>query len=130
MFRTLHRQVDLLGPADLPYPISPKPGQAILVLLFILGAQPAALAQSTTDDLSDAELAWRYHCTTCHGRSGIANSDRYPNLAGQNALYLAARLKSFRAKEEHRNQMNAQAVGLTDEEIDRLAAYFSGGGRP
>ena len=50
---------------------------------------------------------------------------RYPNLAGQNAPYLVSRLKYFRAEEEPGNQMNAQAVLLTDEEIDLLAEYFS-----
>ena len=53
------------------------------------------------------------------------NASRYPNLAGQNAPYLVSRLKYFRAEEEPGNQMNAQAVLLTDEEINLLADYFS-----
>lgn len=122
------RQFHLLGPANLPTPLSLKSGQAILLLALMLATTNVS-AMSNTSDLSDSELAWRYHCTTCHGRSGIANSDRYPNLLGQNVLYLEARLKSFRAREEPRNPMNAQAIGLTDEEISRLANYFHKGGR-
>ena len=76
-------------------------------------------------DEEAAELAWKYHCVTCHGDTGIASSDRYPNIAGQNVGYLVSRLNYFREGQEPGNQMNAQAVLLSDEEIQRLAEYFS-----
>ena len=71
------------------------------------------------------KTAFKHHCVTCHGYDGKSNASRYPNLAGQNAPYLVSRLKYFRGEEEPGNQMNAQAVLLTDEEIDLLADYFS-----
>ena len=71
------------------------------------------------------KTAFKHHCVTCHGYDGKSNASRYPNLAGQNAPYLVSRLKYFRAEEEPGNQMNAQAVLLTDDEIDLLADYFS-----
>ena len=71
------------------------------------------------------KTAFKHHCVTCHGYDGKSNASRYPNLAGQNAPYLVSRLKYFRAEEEPGNQMNAQAVLLTDDEIDLLAEYFS-----
>ena len=71
------------------------------------------------------KLAFKHHCVTCHGYEGKSNASRYPNLAGQNAPYLASRLKYFRSEEEPGNQMNAQAVLLTDDEIDLLSDYFS-----
>ena len=71
------------------------------------------------------KAAFKHHCVTCHGYNGKSNASRYPNLAGQNAPYLVSRLKYFRAEEEPGNQMNAQAVLLTDEEINLLADYFS-----
>ena len=125
--KTLFRQFPLLGSTDLPTPLSLKSGQAILFLALAF-ANTKAVALTDTSALPEAELAWRYHCTTCHGRNGIATSDRYPNLSGQNALYLEARLKSFRSREEPRNPMNAQAIGLTDDEISRLARFFNAGG--
>ena len=119
MLSTFSRQRSpLLGPAG-SSPLSIGSGQAFLLATLLLVA-PNSQAAAT-----DADLAWKYHCVTCHGQKGIANSDRYPNLAGQNAIYLEARLKSFRAREEHRNQMNAQALPLSDEDITRLAGYFS-----
>jgi|TARA_B110000967_G_C18838911_1_gene538303 cytochrome c553 len=72
-----------------------------------------------------ADLSWKYHCTTCHGITGKSNAQRYPNLAGQNSIYLVSRLKYFRDGVEPGNQMNAQAAPLSDETIELLAEYFS-----
>ncbi len=82
---------------------------------------------SSTSLAADAgeSAAFKHHCVTCHGWEGKSNDARYPNLAGQNAAYLVSRLKYFRAEEEPGNQMNAQAVLLSDEEIDIIAEYFS-----
>ena len=82
---------------------------------------------SSTTLAADAgeNAAFKHHCVTCHGWEGKSNDARYPNLAGQNAAYLVSRLKYFRAEEEPGNQMNAQAVLLSDEEIDIIAEYFS-----
>ena len=125
--KTLLRQFPLLGPTSLPISLSLRSGQAFLLLLAIF-ACPTAVAASETADVPGSDLVWRHHCITCHGLNGVANSDRYPNLKGQNVIYLESRLKYFRAKEEPGNPMNAQASGLTDDEISKLAAYFSGGG--
>ena len=76
-------------------------------------------------DEEGARLAWKYHCTTCHGQNGIANSNRYPNIAGQNEAYLVSRLRYFREGTEPGNQMNAQGAPLSDADIEALARYFS-----
>ena len=90
------------------------------LLLVFLGMAPNVWAED------EGELmAWKYHCVTCHGQTGISSAPRYPNLAGQTSAYLVSRLKYFRDEIEPRNQMNAQAVLLNDEEIDLLADYFS-----
>lgn len=76
-------------------------------------------------DEEGAALAWKYHCVTCHGQNGVANSDRYPNIARQNVAYLISRLRYFRDGGEVGNQMNAQAAPLSDEDIKKLAEYFN-----
>jgi cytochrome c553 len=96
----------------------------IALLIFCAGG--AASANADADE--GAPLAFKYHCTTCHGQKGIASSDRYPNLAGQSVPYLVSRLKYFRDQVELGNQMNAQAAPLSDEEIEKLAAYFNSPG--
>ena len=62
---------------------------------------------------------------TCDGEDGLADSTRYPNIGGQNQMYLVSRLKYFRDGKEAGNQMNAQAVLLSDEVIEKLATHFS-----
>ena len=99
-------------------------GRRILLgLCLLLGTALMTPATMAVDE--GAELAWKYHCTTCHGVTGKSNAQRYPNLAGQNSIYLVSRLKYFRDGVEPGNQMNAQAVPLSDETIELLADYFS-----
>lgn len=67
-------------------------------------------------------------CASCHGADGIAIAPSYPNLAGQNEAYLVSALKAY--KEKKRNGglaaiMQMQAAGLSDEDIDNIAAYYS-----
>ena len=90
-------------------------------ILFLL----SGLALADLEEEEGAELAWKYHCITCHGEDGLADSTRYPNIGGQNQMYLVSRLKYFRDGKEAGNQMNAQAVLLSDEVIEKLASYFS-----
>ncbi len=94
---------------------------AAALLTAVIAAAPA----HGDADEDGASLAWKYHCVTCHGQAGIANSDRYPNIAGQNEAYLVSRLRYFREEVEPGNQMNAQAVQLSDDDINILAEYFS-----
>ena len=72
-----------------------------------------------------SEMCIRDSCITCHGEDGRADSTRYPNIGGQNQMYLVSRLKYFRDGKEAGNQMNAQAVLLSDEVIEKLATHFS-----
>lgn len=81
---------------------------------------------STVATGSEGEgLAWKYHCVTCHGVNGKSTQSRYPNIAGQNALYIESRLKYFRGGSEPANRMNGQAAPLSDEEISILSQHFS-----
>ena len=93
-----------------------------LLLAFLMATPLAATAQ---DGESGERLAWKYHCVTCHGKQGVSNADRYPNIAGQNVAYLESRLRYFREAVEPGNQMNAQAAPLSDEDIRKLAEYFN-----
>ena len=103
-------------------------GSSLVKLLGLRAMILCILSSPTFADLEEeegAELAWKYHCITCHGEDGLADSTRYPNIGGQNQMYLVSRLKYFRDGKEAGNQMNAQAVLLSDEVIEKLATYFS-----
>jgi cytochrome c553 len=52
----------------------------------------------------------------------------YPNLAGQNAEYLAHALQAYKKGERSGGQaeiMKAYVSGLSDSDIDNLAAYYA-----
>jgi cytochrome c553 len=68
-------------------------------------------------------------CGTCHGPHGNSQLPKYPRLAGQNANYLAAQLKNFRAQSRGDPDavayMWGMAANLDDATIAALADYYS-----
>lgn len=65
-------------------------------------------------------------CAGCHGANGVSGGEMFPNLAGQKKGYLAGALKAYRDKTRNAPIMNGMAASLSDQQIDDLAAYFSG----
>jgi cytochrome c553 len=68
-----------------------------------------------------------FTCLGCHGIEGQRNaypSFRVPRLGGQKAEYLTAALKAYRAGTRPHPTMQAQAVSITDEDIDNLVAWI------
>lgn len=68
-------------------------------------------------------------CASCHGPSGKSPvAPNYPKIGGQNADYLVNALKAYRGGERKgglSDFMTPMAAGLSDEDIEHLAAYFS-----
>ena len=64
-------------------------------------------------------------CAGCHGINGISNNGMWPNLAGQKAPYLVSQLNQFRDGQRNNAMMTAMAQGLSDADIDNLAAYYA-----
>jgi cytochrome c553 len=69
-------------------------------------------------------------CGTCHGPDGNSTQPKFPRLAGQNANYLLAQLKAFRAQTrgdaDAISYMWGMAGQLSDETLDALAQYYAG----
>ena len=65
-------------------------------------------------------------CSACHGGNGIAQIPMYPNLAGQKEQYLVLQLKAFRDGGRKNMVMSPMSTGLSDTDIDNLAAYYAG----
>jgi len=63
-------------------------------------------------------------CLACHGAEGISDYDAWPNLAGQNTVYLAKQMRAFRTGRRHDPWMSPMAGPLSDQDIDDIAAYF------
>jgi cytochrome c553 len=64
-------------------------------------------------------------CAGCHGANGVSTNPMWPSLAGQKAYYLAKQLRDFRDGKRHNPVMAPMAKGLSDQDIENLAAYYS-----
>ncbi|HKL77621.1 MAG TPA: c-type cytochrome [Gammaproteobacteria bacterium] len=70
-----------------------------------------------------------YECLGCHGSAGYGNvypAYHVPKVGGQQAQYIAAALKAYRSGERRHPTMRAQAMALSNQDIQDIAAYFAG----
>ena len=81
------------------------------------GAKPAG-------DLATGK-ALAKNCSTCHGETGTGANPAWPDIAGQQAVYLANTLKAFRAGLRKDPMMAGVVRGLSDADIANLAAYYA-----
>ncbi|MEX2475015.1 cytochrome c [Marinobacter sp.] len=93
--------------------------------LFTLSTLVPAVASAGDADAGKAKAAV---CAACHGKDGIATIPGYPNLAGQNEQYLVSALKAYKNKQRSGGQstvMQGQAMGLSEDDIANLAAFYA-----
>jgi len=67
----------------------------------------------------------RIRCQACHGAEGSSTKAEYPNLAGQQPLYLILQLEGFRGKVRKSLTMHGMAKALDDEMMFHLAAFYA-----
>jgi cytochrome c553 len=70
-------------------------------------------------------VEWAQRCDRCHGVNGNSTDPRSPALAGQRADYLKKVLNDYRTGVRKSPQMAAMSGVLTEEDIDKLAAYYA-----
>lgn len=92
------------------------PWLMLLTLLFTSEVRAADIA---------AGKAKAKMCAACHGLDGLSKVADAPNLAGNGELYLGRQLEAFRSGERKHPQMSVVAVGLGDDDIANLAAWYS-----
>jgi cytochrome c553 len=63
-------------------------------------------------------------CGGCHGSHGVSTDTMTPSLAGQDAQYLLDAVKAYRTTRK-RETMRAYVAGLTDKDIENIAAFYS-----
>jgi cytochrome c553 len=94
--------------------------------LTIVGLAAPGLA-AAADAARGAKLAY-----TCHGCHGIPNyKNAYPiynvpKLGGQHAAYLVVALKAYASQERAHPTMHSQAVTMSEQDMQDLAAYLAG----
>jgi cytochrome c553 len=94
---------------------------ATLSLLAACGLSTASLAEGTRE----AGQAKSTACVACHGIDGNSANPEWPSIAGQSPSYTVRQLKAFRGGERQNPLMTPMAVGLSDADIDDLAAFYA-----
>ena len=89
----------------------------------------SVLALAAGDAAADSESILKVSaiCASCHGPAGVAPDPTYPNIAGQNPLYIEYALRRYRAGERGGDQagmMYTVTQALSDTDIKDLAAYY------
>lgn len=75
---------------------------------------------------ANTELDKAQTCVACHGPNGAKPIlPEYPILAGQHRNYLVQALQEYRSGARKNAVMATQATGLSDADIEALAAYFA-----
>lgn len=64
-------------------------------------------------------------CNNCHGLNGVSAGTSMPSIGGLPRTYLAKVMKEWKYDKRDAATMNRIVKGLSDDEIDALAAYFA-----
>jgi cytochrome c553 len=93
-------------------------------VLALLVASPLFLDRAAAADAARGEQI-AAACAACHGENGNSRTENIPSLAGHPAPYLTIQLILFREQQRRNEVMTPLAQGLSDEDIENLAAYFA-----
>lgn len=64
-------------------------------------------------------------CAGCHGENGNSAVTTFPKLAQQHATYLVKTLNAFKSGERNNAMMSPIAMGLNDQDIADISAYYA-----
>ena len=98
-----------------------------VVMLFIaalVGITVVGIGSSIGAADVEAGKAKASVCAGCHGLNGISGNIQWPNLAGQQEGYLINQIKAFRDGSRRDPLMSPMVKGLSDADIEDLAAYY------
>jgi len=85
----------------------------------------SGISQATAAGDAAAGKAASATCAGCHGPDGNSVNPEWPKLAGQGAPYLVKQLHNFKDGDRKNATMAPMAMGLSDQDMENLAAYFS-----
>lgn len=101
----------------------------LAALVLVLGH--AGVAHAAGDPAAGA--AKNRMCQGCHGITGMRSAYpdyHVPRLGGQHPLYLVNALKAYQSKARSHLTMQAIAATLSEQDMEDLAAYYSGQAAP
>lgn len=113
---------------------------AVAVTGAAVTASPAAPVSSVAWDLATVDRVakasaergarLRDRCNQCHGVDGIAPAKEFPNLAGQDALYLYKQIIDFRTGARTNLLMKDFVAKFSDQDAADVAAFYASRPRP
>jgi cytochrome c553 len=93
-----------------------------MMALFAIAAASGAAGAAASERI---EELIRTRCSTCHGPTGQSSNADFPKLAGQNADYMVRQMFNFQTRARKSTEMEKEMTGLTGNDIEELARYFS-----
>lgn len=121
----------------IPFPGGIEMVRFMMAFAFLLGTGIAAGAPSsqvawTANTLELIKSGDPEHgkalagtCASCHGETGISPNDAFPSLAGQLPTYLYRQLHDYKDGSRKNPLMQNFAMGLSDQDMADLAAWYS-----
>lgn len=101
-----------------------KKSKAVAACVLGLLVSGTALAQGDIEAGRDKAFT----CTGCHSAPGMRNAYpgfTVPKLGGQHAEYIVIALKAYQSKERTHPTMQAHAAGMSEQDMQDIAAYFA-----
>ena len=100
---------------------------ALLIALMSASSAWASTAPTaaTRGDPAKAQKIVNDVCGACHGADGNSTTPAYPSLAGQHPEYITKQLHDFKSGARRNAIMAPNVVGLSDEDMLNLGAYFA-----
>lgn len=95
------------------------------VLLTLMTAGVLAPLAAQAAGSIEAGQAKSMVCMGCHGPGGNSLNPEWPRLAGQNTAYIVRSLRAYKSGERSNPLMSAQAMALSDQDMEDLGAYFA-----
>lgn len=97
---------------------------ALIALICTFGSG-SALAQPTAPAASDFQATlWASSCMACHGTDGLAEGTGL-TIGNRPADKLLDMLLAFKSGQRQSTVMRQHVLGYSDEELRRIAQYFS-----
>lgn len=95
-----------------------------LVAALVLGASATVAWAQTSATLHQRALAAT--CANCHGTDGrTVSGSAIPSLVGMPKNYMVIQMKAFKDGTRPATVMHQLSKGITDEQVDSIASYFS-----
>jgi len=92
------------------------------LFIFVISSMPFA-SWAKGDAVAGKEKS--QVCQGCHGENGNSYGPEWPNLAEQNSTYIIKQLHNFQNGARVNETMSGMVVGLSAQDIEDIAAYFS-----